>query len=119
MKPYIHARHSVKHFDGNVDDYIPIHTWMDSTKAHVPDMRHRVILHNSFGIFLGEQVFGATIENSDGKTVSVRDILEKHVVEDLGFIPSLERALSSTKLEKFIVGVGAKRRGILAGRFRD
>ncbi len=33
------------------------------------------------GIFLGEQVFGANITNSDGKKVSVRDIGEQHVVE--------------------------------------
>jgi hypothetical protein len=32
---------------------------MDQTKAQVADCRHRLILHNSFGIFLCEQLLCA------------------------------------------------------------
>lgn len=35
-----------------------------------------------------EAMFGATLVNTDGKTVPVRLVGEQHVVEDLGFIPS-------------------------------
>lgn len=35
-----------------------------------------------------ESLFGATIVNADGRTVSVRLVGEQHVREDLGFIPS-------------------------------
>lgn len=47
-------------------------------------------MHSSVGIFLLEKIFGPTITNSDGKEVHVRDIGEQHVIDDLGFIPSLD-----------------------------
>jgi hypothetical protein len=83
LKPFQHARGSVARWGGKTDDYILIHDFLDSSKAHVPDMRHRMLLHHSFGIYLCEQVFGTTIVNSDGRAVSVRDIAEHHVIEDI------------------------------------
>jgi hypothetical protein len=53
----------------------------DSTRASLPDNRHRMVLHNAFGILLCEQVFGAAITNSAGKRVFVRDIGVQHVLE--------------------------------------
>jgi hypothetical protein len=94
MKPYLHGLISVKKFGGKPEDYQKLHDWMDQTKAHVPDMRHRAILHNSFGIYLLEQVFGTNITNSDGKLISVRDIGEQHVLDDLGTIPTLQDYLT-------------------------
>lgn len=76
MKPYCHARNSVKKWGGVLGDYLPIHNFLDSSKAHVADMRHRAILHSSFGIFIAEQVFGVFITNSAGTTVQVRDVAE-------------------------------------------
>ena len=99
MKPYVHALKSVKKYGGSVEDYIEIHNFFDLTKQNVPDVRHRLVLHNSFGIFLCERQFGVTITNSDGKKISVRDIGEDHVLEDLGTIPTLEKCLSMIKLE--------------------
>jgi len=93
MKPYIHAKNSAKKYGGKPEDYLHLHNWFDETKAHVPDMRHRAIRHNSFGIWDLEQRFGATLVNSEGKTVSVRDIGEDHVLEDLGTIPTLQDCL--------------------------
>lgn len=116
MKPYKHAQISVKKFGGKEHDYQPIHDWFDTTKSAVADMRHRMILHNAFGIFLCEQVFGTMeetdkgwvrmpyITNSDGKKVQVRDIAEQHVLDDLGCIPSLDRCLSGMKLEEWMGG---------------
>jgi len=74
MKPYIHAELSVNKYGGKISDYIEIHNWFDQTKAHHADMRHRAILHNSWGIFLCEQKFGVAITNSVGKVEQVRDI---------------------------------------------
>lgn len=70
----------------------------------LPDIRHRMMLHNSVGIYVAERVFGHTITNSDGKTVHVRDIAENHVIEDLGFIPTLERCFSTMKIEPWMSG---------------
>lgn len=94
MKPYLHGLISVKKFGGKVEDYQKYHDWLDQTKAFVPDMRHRAILHNAFGIYLLEQVFGPTLTNSDGKVVSVRDVGEQHVLDDLGTIPTLQDYLT-------------------------
>lgn len=104
MKPYLHGLISVKKFGGKVEDYQEIHDWFDQTKAHVPDMRHRAILHNSFGIYLCEQVFGATMKNSSGKVVSVRDIGEQHVLDDLGTIPTLQDYLTHMPMLDWLGG---------------
>lgn len=89
MKPLLHAKISAKRFGGTWENYIEIHNWLDQTKGYIPDARHRMILHNSFGIMLCEQQFGVYIKNSFGKDVSVRDIAERHVIDDLGYIPTL------------------------------
>lgn len=91
MKPLVHARASVRRYGGTVEDYLPIHDFFDSTKAAWADTRHRAVLHSTFGIFLVERIFGTYITNSDGRQVSVRDVGEDHVVEDCGFIPTIER----------------------------
>ena len=109
MKPIIHARNSVKKWGGIENDYLPIHEWFDQTKAHMGDNRHRAILHNSFGIYLCEQVFGRTLVNSDGKEVHVRDIGELHVYEDLGSIPSIENYLKHIDLTKATWILGSRR----------
>lgn len=84
-----HAQSSVKHFGGHVYDYIDLHHWMDETKSHHADFRHRALRHHTLGIFEGEKVFGVSITNSDGKEVPTRVILEQHVREDFsGFIPT-------------------------------
>jgi hypothetical protein len=87
--PYHHALSSVRRWGGEVDDYLPIHDWFDESKAHMADFRHRALRHHSEGIFLSERIFGKTIVNSDGRVVPVRYIGERHVIEDLGRIPSL------------------------------
>jgi len=99
MKPYLHAMKSAKKYGGQWQDYIELHNWFDQTKQNVPDVRHRLILHNAFGIFLLEKQFGITLKNSAGRTFSVRDVGEDHVLEDLGTIPTLEKCLSLVNIE--------------------
>lgn len=104
MKPYIHARSSAAKFGGVPEDYIEIHNFMDSSKAALPDVRHRAILHSSFGIFIVEKVFGVTIENSTGRKISVRDVAEQHVLEDLGTIPTIEKWFGTMEIEPWMNG---------------
>ena len=104
MKPLLHAQISAKRFGGKHEDYQEIHDFMDHTKAIVPDERHRMILHNAWGIYIAEKVFGTFIINSSGKKISVRDVAEQHVVDDMGFIPTLEQCLSSMTKEKWMWG---------------
>lgn len=109
MKPYIHARSSAKRFGGIPEDYLPIHDFFDSTKQVIADSRHRAILHSAFGIFVAERVFGTVITNSDGKKVSVRDVGEQHVMEDMGEIPSMEKWFRTMQIEPWMLGTEAKR----------
>lgn len=102
--PVIHAERSAKKWGGVPADYLAIHQWLDATKGHVADNRHRMVLHNSFGILLAEQVFGTDIVNSDKRRVFVRDIGAQHVMEDLGFIPSLATCLEGLPLSPWMAG---------------
>jgi hypothetical protein len=108
MKPFCHAKNSARKWGGKPEDYQAIHDFFDSSKAAMPDVRHRAILHSAFGIFVLEKVFGTTITNSDGRQVSVRDIGEDHVLEDLGFIPTVERWLKHMPIETWMGGGGRK-----------
>lgn len=102
MKPYIHAKNSARKYGGIPADYQAIHDWIDQTKAHMPDMRHRAILHNSFGIYLCEQHFGTTLTTSTGRVISVRDVAEDHVIEDLGLIPTLQDCFAGMPVTKLL-----------------
>jgi len=102
MTPLIHAKNSAKKYGGVFSDYLPVHLWMDQTKLHVADLRHRVILHNSFGIGLCEAALGPWIINSAGKPIAVRALAEDHVIADIGFIPSLDQALAHTAITPLV-----------------
>lgn len=108
MKPFIHARSSAKRHGGKPEDYMAIHDFMDSSKSAVADVRHRCVLHSAFGVYLAERAFGTTIVNSDGREVSVRDIAEDHVIEDLGFIPSLDKWLGAMEIQEWMGGPSRK-----------
>ena len=104
MKPHLHAKNSARKYGGKPEDYQAIHDLLDSSKAHVADMRHRALLHNSFGPFLAEKVFGVLVTNSDGQKVSVRDVAEDHILEDLGRIPSVQDYLDHMDLQPWFGG---------------
>jgi hypothetical protein len=104
MKPLLHANISRKTHGGTVDDYIPIHNFIDSSKVAMPDIRHRAILHSAFGCFLVEQMFGTYIVNSEGKKISTRDIAEEHIIQDLGFIPTMENYLKNMSIQPWMSG---------------
>ncbi len=104
MKPFLHSKCHAKRWGGEPEEYVFLDDWIDQTKAHFPDMRHRAILHSSLGIFLCEDRFGHNITLSTGKQVSVRDIAEAHVLEDLGFIPTLQDYLQDLPFYTWLGG---------------
>lgn len=104
--PHVHSQSSARRFGGVADDYQPLHDWMDGTKRAWADPRHRAILHNTYGIWLGQELFGQTIVNADGRAVPVRAILEQHVVEDMGRIPTIEGWLQNLPTERWML-IGA------------
>lgn len=110
--PYHHAVSCSRRFGGTPEDYLPIHTWFDQTKAHLPDVRHRAILHSSFGIFLCEQVFGPTLTLPGGQQIPVRLIGEQHVREDMGGeIPTVQDWLGDLPLRPWMTRGAARPTG--------
>jgi hypothetical protein len=98
---YDHAITSAKKWGGIVEDYLPIESWFDETKAWIGNMTHRAFRHHAEGIFECEKIFGIFIINSDGKKVYVRQIGEKHVKEDcFGVIPTAKDWLVALSSEK-------------------
>lgn len=92
-KPWLHSVSSAKRYGGKPEDYLPLHNHMDATKGCMADNRHRALTHNSWYVSAGgplELIFGVNLTNSDGKSVSVRDLGEQHILEDFGnrFIPT-------------------------------
>lgn len=84
--PFIHAQNSARIFGGDAADYQHIHNWFDETKAWCPDWRHRAIRHHEEGILECMSIFGETLTNSAGQTISMLRIGQQHLIEDLGFL---------------------------------
>jgi hypothetical protein len=102
--PLLHAESSARKHGGVWEDYIDLHNWFDQTKAHVPDVRHRAILHSSFGIFLCEQMFSeAWTVKSTGRVIPTRTLAEQHVMEDFGGkIPTMGDWLDEMKIQPWM-----------------
>ena len=108
--PLKHSQSSVRLWGGKVEDYLPLHNKMDSSKKYFSDNRHRALTHNMFFIFeVMIPIFGEYITNSDGKVVSVKDICEWHILEDFGkkYIPNVSDYLSEMEIKSWMAnGIG-------------
>jgi len=91
MNPVWHSESSVRHFGGKLEDYLKIHEKMDCHKAYVSDNRARVLTHTMFWVIeVMIPIFGSYITLESGRKVSVKDICERHILEDfkMKFIPT-------------------------------
>jgi len=92
MIPLKHAQLSVHRHGGSINDYLPLHRFIDSTKELCSDNRHR-ILHTLWGIRrVVEPIFGPTLCIQGTKTIAVHEICERdHILPDFRgrFIPTL------------------------------
>ena len=95
MNPYYHAVSSAKKYGGKPEDYQAIHDWFDESKMMYANFRHRALRHHAEGCYMAERIFGHTITNSVGRKVPTRFIGEQHILEDLGFIPSVQDWMSN------------------------
>ena len=90
MNYWKHSLLSRKKFGGNPEDYLPVHKFLDSSKLFYYHLKHRILLHNSYGMEVCISKFGELITNIDGKKILVRDIVAEHCKEDLyGIVPTL------------------------------
>lgn len=100
MDIWEHSMISVRKFGGTEKDYFQIHKFIDSSKLFYYHFKHRIILHNLFGVELAIKKFDDYLINSDNSVVLVRDIVVEHLKEDCsGKIPSLADWLSDNDEE--------------------
>lgn len=94
MKYTDHCLLSVEKFGGESSDYIELHKFMDSSKLFYYHAKHRLLLHNLYGVELSIELFGDFMQLSNGNIVLTRDIAVEHCKEDLsGKIPTLNNWL--------------------------
>jgi hypothetical protein len=102
-----HAQSAARKWGGKPEDYLPIQEYIDSSKQIIGDVRHRAIYHHTLGVWLVQQKFGPVLEVVKGnRTVKVptRLIAERHIIEDLGWLPSPADYLKNTPVEKWMSG---------------
>jgi hypothetical protein len=102
--PFHHAESSARKYGGEAHEYLRLHVWLDASKAHMADFRHRALRHHSEGIFMLEEIFGTTMTLSTGRVLPVRFIGEQHVLEDLGRIPTVQDWLGRIQPESWMLG---------------
>lgn len=81
--PYVHSVSSAKKWGGEPEEYLEIHEKMDCSKKVLSDNRHRALTHHMFWILeVMIPIFGSTLTLSTGRKISVKDIAERHILED-------------------------------------
>jgi len=107
--PLQHSKSSAARFGGTADDYLHIHTVMDSSKLFLADWRHRALLHNTFGIHVFEQLMGSSFRRkSDGIDVCTRTVITQHIMEDLGAVPTPGEFLREMPIRYWMSGIKEK-----------
>lgn len=105
MNSFFHARSSARKWGGDPAEYQAIHDFIDSSKRIVGDVRHRSLYHHTEGTFLCERIFGTTIRVGErGIEVPVRLIAERHIIEDLGWLPTPADYIKDMPLAKWMSG---------------
>lgn len=104
MNSYYHAVSCAKKWGGEPEDYYAVHAFIDSSKQIVGDVRHRSLYHHTAGVFLCERIFGTTLTTSAGRQVPVRLVAERHIMEDLGWIPSPSDYIKNMALATWMGG---------------
>lgn len=83
---------AARKWGGEPATYLPIEEWIDSSKQVIGDVRHRSVYHHTLGVWLCQEIFGRTlaVPRAGGAIVQipVRMIAERHILEDLGWLPS-------------------------------
>lgn len=103
MNSWQHSMSSAHEWGGEPELYHPIHKKIDSSKASMGDIRHRAMFHHTEGIFLMEEIFGPYLQVGK-RQVPIRDIAERHIKEDLGFLPNFSWWLDRMNIDPAMSG---------------
>src|SRR5258708_3262254 len=101
MHYFDHAMLSAKKLNCHVEDTLPLHKLMDSSKHFFPVSQHRLFSHNTWFIQVLTELVGDVVPNTKtGEKMSTRDILFEHCREDHnGCVPSLQDWLECIRFD--------------------
>jgi hypothetical protein len=103
---------SADKWGGTLADYVSIHELLD--EPMVGNRRLNLLArHHSEGIFLAEEILGATLTNSDSRVIPVRLVAELHVNNELLRIPPVSEILALTRTAAWMMRVAKPSRVIL------
>jgi hypothetical protein len=95
--PYHHALSSTRSFPTDDpkaktrwEDHYPLHHFLDSSKAHLADARHRALYHHKTGIEISKRL--PQLKHIPQTTL--QEIATQHILEDISYIPSLTQWIS-------------------------
>lgn len=108
MDAWMHAQSAARKWGGDADSYYELERFLDSSKeGSIGDVRHRALLHHTEGVAICIEVFGATltIPRSQGVIhIPVRQVAERHILEDVGWLPSHKDWLGDTPIRPWMSG---------------
>lgn len=108
MNSWQHAVSAARKWGGDPQLYLPVEEFIDSSKQVIGDARHRSLYHHTMGTWLCQKVFGVTLEvprdQGPPKLVPVRLVAERHILEDLGWLPSPKDYIDGMLLAPWMSG---------------
>lgn len=107
MNAWFHSLSSARKWSGEPELYLPIHEFVDSSKMIIGDVRHRSLYHHTLGVYLCQRIFGDTLQVGR-KRIPVRLIAERHIIEDLGWLPSPADYIGGMPIQTWMSGKQTK-----------
>lgn len=105
MNSWHHAQSAARKWGGVPEDYIEVEEFIDSSKKIIGDVRHRAMFHHTMGVWLCQEIFGRTLTVGErGIQVPVRLVAERHVLEDLGWLPSPKDYIDGMPIKLWMSG---------------
>lgn len=109
MNSWHHAQSAARKWGGVPENYIAIEEFIDSSKKIIGDVRHRSMYHHTAGVWLCQEIFGRTLAVGErGIQVPVRLIAERHILEDLGWLPSPKDYIDGMAIAPWMSGAQRK-----------
>ena len=108
MNSWFHAQSAAHKWGGTPELYLPIEEFIDSSKQVIGDVRHRSLYHHTLGVWLCQKVFGVTLQVGEHKLIPVRLIAERHIIEDLGWLPSPADYIEGMPIAGWMSGAKAR-----------
>jgi len=103
MDAYFHAQSASKKWGGTPHDFLAVEEFIDSSKVVLGDVRHRAIYHHTLGVLLCQRIFGPTITVGRFQ-VPTKQIAERHIIEDLGWLPTPADYLKDMPVHQWFSG---------------